>query len=76
MSTEDVLARIDELAEKYRRAERARDAALAELKHALADAGQVLIDGEQLNRSELIDRSGLSRRTAYDAFNTDPNNAA
>lgn len=40
------------------------------MKAALHAAGQVVEDGEPLNRSVLIELSGLSRRTAYTAFET------
>lgn len=69
---EQLLARLDTLRERYRHAEQDREKALANVKHTLAEVGQVRVDGELLNRSELIARSGLSRRTAYEAFNAAP----
>ncbi|QGK69605.1 hypothetical protein GIY23_08815 [Allosaccharopolyspora coralli] len=64
-SESEALARLDELREQRAAAKRAAASILEELKAALRAAGALRIDGVAINRSVLIEHSGLSRRTAY-----------
>lgn len=61
----DVLARLDELRQQRNEAKQAEAALLAEILRVLRIAGTMRIDGKPIDRSLLIKRSGLSRKTAY-----------
>lgn len=64
----NVLENLDRLRHVYEQAAADKAEAYARLRAALGEASRVLVDGQRLNRSELIERSGLSRRTAYQVF--------
>jgi hypothetical protein len=64
-SEAEVLARLDELRAQRAEHQTAAKAALNEIKDVLRIAGGMRFGGQPINRSLLIKRSGLSRRTAY-----------
>lgn len=68
----DVLARLDELRDKRAEAKRAEAAILADILDVLRVAGAMRIDGEPIDRSVLIEHSGVSRKTAYLALDPLP----
>jgi hypothetical protein len=68
----EVLDRITQLARRRTEALTAADETTAELHEAVREAGSLVIQGEPVNRSQIIQASGLSRRTAYTLFDPMP----
>lgn len=61
----DALAHLDELRGKRAEAKQAEAALLDDILDALRAAGAMRIDGEPIDRTVLIEHSGVSRKTAY-----------
>lgn len=61
----EVFAYLDELRQRRAEAQRVEAEILDQIKSAVRQAGALRIGGEPINRSKLIEHSGLSRRTAY-----------
>ena len=61
----EAIARLEQLREERAEIERADAAKLAELKEAVRAAGEVTVNGHPLNRTLIIQASGLARGTVY-----------
>lgn len=68
----EVLARLDKLRRKRAEAKRTEAAILADILNVMRIAGSMRINGEPIDRSVLIEHSGVSRKTAYRAFDPLP----
>lgn len=64
-SAAEAIAHLEQLREERAEIQRADNAKLTELKDAVRTAGEVTVNGYPLNRTLIIQASGLSRGTVY-----------